>query len=129
MKIRELEFVFENCEVLSLDAKDIILVSTTDTQPPHVFVAVHKNAEPNMNSVLFEQGGLKLRTDVTSVFLKMDDGTTETIVLPWQDDYYVLYSDYQRVSTTPEGHFIFINSTELYLDSMSEHVDKMAANM
>lgn len=145
MNLKELIFVFENCEVLCLDSKDIILHSnfgiiskfegsyskfnSTDYLE-NVFISVHKDAKPLQESVLFGDFTAKLRTDVTSVIyiLEDEDGVEEerTFVLDWTEEGNPMYCKNQHVSSTNDGHQVFIHSTNHSFDHMIEHVDLCA---
>lgn len=143
MKIKEIGFVFENCEVLNLAAKDIIYLSTSGIERRYtgargafdvreylsnVFVAVHKDAVALPNSTLFDEDELvRMRTDVTSLILTFEDDTTSSYILDWNDNgNNIWYCDDQRVSTTSDGHQTFIHSADTYLDSLISRIDFFA---
>lgn len=142
MTIKAIELVFENCEVLHLDAKDIIFLSTSgeDTRNTvrdgklettkyikNLFLAVHKDAVPRHTSVLFDEQTAKMRTDVTSITLLMEDWNDHRrYSLDWEEEGNPMYCKYQRVSTTPDGHQTFIHSTGYDMEHMIDHVDLIA---
>ena len=144
MILKKLIFVFENCEVLCLDAKDIILhsnrgivskfsgtysqLNSTDYLE-NVFISVHKDAKPIDESVLFGDFTAKLRTDVTSIIyiIEGESGEEErTFVLDWEEEGNPMYCKNQRVLSTPDGHQVFIHSSNHSFEHMVEHVDLCA---
>lgn len=139
MTLKAIELVFENCEVLHLDKKDIILLSTsgedtrntisngkltTNKYIKNLFLAVHKDAVPRHTSVLFDEQTAKMRTDVTSIRFFMEDWNDHRqYFLDWEEDGNPMYCKHQRISTTANGHQTFIHSAGTDMDHMIEHVD------
>ena len=107
-EIKAIEFVFENCESVTIDSKHIgdFLIEGIETKIRRVAVncigeytsckrfevAISKEAD-----VEIESYGEKIRKlsrindwdDVTSIFLKYEDGSEKEISVPWigEDDY------------------------------------------
>ena len=110
--------VFENCEVLKIKKKDIIILKTgavcsrfignknsiqrTETLED-VFIAVNKDMIPDDNSNLFDNNH-SLRTDVTWIIFHYDDGSSDDYYLEWGDDDNPQNCTNQRMIETSDGH-------------------------
>lgn len=142
MKITKFGFVFENCEVLYVSAFDILLLQSSAAKTEYsgargdirkqmfiddLFVAIRKDAVPLPESCLHDNSIKRITNDVTSIIFGYADNSTELHILQWpvSDDLY--YSASQKVSTTEDGHIVFINSESNNFDSLLQDVDLVAS--
>lgn len=122
-KITKVGLVFENCEVMYVDSKDVILLETsvpyemmsgnfgnlsTTSYINSLTLALLKETSPCDDSTLFDNQCIsRITNDVTGIIFIDDDGIKKSHTVKWPLDSDEMYSSNQYVHTTKEGNVVF----------------------
>ena len=145
--IKAIEFVFENCECVTIDSKHIgdFLIEGIETKIRRVAlnsiseyttcerfeISIYKDA-----NITVESYGDKHKVfnrimrwdDITSIYLKYEDGTEQKIDMPWVGKSYD-YNEAQSSFMCDEHLYLTINREcedvhEIYTDKIVEDLNK-----
>lgn len=137
-KVSKVGLVFENCEFIEIDVKNVLWMHIADektlcsrfsngltisTGIGELGIALRSDTPSDFmdNSTLLDR--LKMR-DVTHVYLYDTNGVEQRYVVEWAN--YNLsdqYSVNQRVQLTPGGNIVFVSSTGKLISVDDESID------
>ncbi len=141
-KVSKVGLVFENCEFVDIDVKNVLWMHIADektlcsrfsngltisTVIGEFGIALRRNTPSDFmdNSTLLDR--LKMR-DVTHVHLYDTNGVEQRYVVEWAN--YNLsdqYSINQRVQITPGGNIVFVSSTGKLISVDDKNIDLFTA--
>lgn len=137
--------VFENCETAVIRAESILWLHRGESSNVihrysnaiNVYelikefgIAIHKDCEVELfsNVTLAER---LASYDVTQVEFTFESGEKDSYILDWDTEAMQYSSTNQRLTFTPDGHMIFIDSSagivkydESAIDQMAKYLDK-----
>ena len=150
--IKAIEFVFENCECITVDSKYIgdLLIEGFETKVRKFGVkdAIREYTScERIDLIIYKDGNLTVESygdkysvfdrilnwnDITSIYLKYEDDTEQEIFVPWDDenDYYNVCNNKAQSSFVSEEHlYITINKDcqsvhDVYTDETVEYLNK-----
>lgn len=141
MKITKVRLVFENCEVLDIDYKDVLFLHigkeykkcmrsfnslSTTTVLKEFAIALDKDIVGYFWNNQSVEERLTMR-DITWVELS-NDNEKVSYYIEWPE-YDEHYSTAQRLQYTPDGNLVFISTTKSFIKIESEQIDDLAKSL
>lgn len=150
--IKAIEFVFENCECITVDSKYIgdLLIEGFETKVRKFGVkdAIREYTScERIDLIIYKDGNLTVESygdkysvfdrilnwnDITSIYLKYEDNTEQEIFVPWEGEsnyYNVCNNEAQSSFVSDEHLYLTINKDcqnvhDVYTDETVEYLNK-----